>query len=281
MTRITIYVIFFFILNLQAQQMKIYYFDSDQDTLNIKESDLLQNWLNEKKIKIKILQGYCDTTHHIKYNRDLALRRVKYIQKTLEKTDNLDLKELKFEIYGEEFPFDINPSLNRKVIIFYEEIPNQSSEIDLMVEEKPTPKIIEALQKEKKYHISLNEFETQLAESLVGTKISLYDLNFEFNSAKLVESSNQYLNILVHYLNHHPEIHIKILGHMCCNKNATVILSEKRARFIYQYLIQRNINKNRLSFQGMGVLEPIFKIPKSNLQQQKANRRVEIEIIKK
>lgn len=51
MTRITIYVIFFFILNLQAQQMKIYYFDSDQDTLNIKESDLLQNWLNEKKNK--------------------------------------------------------------------------------------------------------------------------------------------------------------------------------------------------------------------------------------
>lgn len=266
---------------LWAQQQKTFYFDSDQDQLNEPEKNEFQKWMTEKERKILVLQGFCDSTHHVKYNRDLALRRIHHIQKLATNTKLLGVNDAKIEVFGEEFELNSNHALNRKVVVLFEDVlkitpENQPIENDEVISEKV---LIEA--SIKTYETTLNDFETQLASSVVGTKISLFDIHFEFNSAKMVESNNEYLNLLVNYLILNPETHIKIIGHMCCNKNATIKLSEKRARYIYHYLIQRNIDKKRLSYEGKGVSEPIFKIPEAHLQQQKTNRRVEIEITKK
>lgn len=266
---------------LWAQQQKTFYFDSDQDQLNELEKKEFQRWMIEKERRILVLQGFCDSTNHVKYNRDLALRRIHHIQKLTTTTKLHAAKDAKIEIFGEEFELDSNHAMNRKVVVWFEDVLKTTPENQPIDNEEVTPEKVFIEAPIKTYETTLNDFETQLATSVVGTKISLYDINFEFNSAKMVDSSNEYLNLLVDYLILNPETHIKILGHMCCNRNATTKLSEKRARYIYDYLVQRNIDKKRLSYEGKGVSDPIFKIPETHLQQQKTNRRVEIEITKK
>jgi outer membrane protein OmpA-like peptidoglycan-associated protein len=269
------FTVIIFSFKIQAQEKKTVYFGIDQDKLDEKTRIDLIKWFEEKDKKILILQGFCDSTSHIQYNRNLAQRRVENIKNTLLEVLYFDVNEIKTEIYGEEFDLHPHDSLNRKVVIVYE---------NHLLEPKSPIEKAEFLEKSEEIMIhqtTLNDFEKQLTESVVGTKISLYDMNFEFNSSKLVNTSDEYLNLLVNFLKLNPETHIKILGHMCCNKNATTKLSEQRAKYIYHYLIEKNIAKKRLSYEGKGVSEPIFKIPEANLQQQKTNRRVEIEILKK
>lgn len=85
----------------------------------------------------------------------------------------------------------------------------------------------------------------------------------------------------------HPEINIRIEGHVCCVRTADALdedtfemaLSENRARFIYEYLISKGINKDRLSYMGFGRTRPIVAHELTEADEDK-NRRVEIRILK-
>jgi outer membrane protein OmpA-like peptidoglycan-associated protein len=57
-------------------------------------------------------------------------------------------------------------------------------------------------------------------------------------------------------------------------------LSTNRAKRVYDYLLKKGINKNRMTYQGYGGTKPLVRFEKDSEDANK-NRRVEIKVIKK
>ena len=84
---------------------------------------------------------------------------------------------------------------------------------------------------------------------------------------------------LLAFMNKNPSLHIEISGHtdnvgsVEYNQN----LSNKRAKSVYDYLIENGIGKDRLSFIGFGESQPINS---NETDKGKAeNRRTEVKIL--
>jgi outer membrane protein OmpA-like peptidoglycan-associated protein len=91
------------------------------------------------------------------------------------------------------------------------------------------------------------------------TPVVLRNIEFESGSAKLLSSSRQELNLLHTLLTENPQVHIEIHGHTdnIGEETDNQILSEARARAVYDWLITKGIAASRLSFKGFGETRPI------------------------
>lgn len=87
----------------------------------------------------------------------------------------------------------------------------------------------------------------------------LKNVFFEVNAAKLKSASNVELDALVNYLENSPTATILIEGHTDnTGKEAdNIVLSEKRAMAIAQYLINKGIDRLRITTKGFGSSKPI------------------------
>jgi outer membrane protein OmpA-like peptidoglycan-associated protein len=104
---------------------------------------------------------------------------------------------------------------------------------------------------------------------------ALNSINFAKNS--FIPSTDAYkgLDSLVSYLLKNPKINIVITAHTD-NTQTTIFnkkLSEQRANFIANYLINKSIDKNRIAAKGLGETQP--KVPNTNEKNREINRRVE------
>jgi outer membrane protein OmpA-like peptidoglycan-associated protein len=101
-------------------------------------------------------------------------------------------------------------------------------------------------------------------------------------------SSLPALEDLYQSLKDHPNVRIKIEGHICCFPSDrgdgmdfgtnTPELSINRARAVRDYLISRGIATERMEVEGFGRRQPIYTIERTEEEMQ-ANRRVEIRIL--
>lgn len=111
-----------------------------------------------------------------------------------------------------------------------------------------------------------------------GNSTRLNNIFFEVNSALLTTESITELNKLVHFLTLNPTTKITICGHTD-NQGTTaynMILSEDRARAVYDFLIKRDISPSKLTFIGYGESKPIVEnVDKDSMR---ANRRIEFVI---
>jgi flagellar motor protein MotB len=80
-------------------------------------------------------------------------------------------------------------------------------------------------------------------------------------------------------LQRNPQMKIEIHGHLCCMPVDRTDLSTQRAKAIYNFLIQNEIDKSRLSYKGFGSTQPIYPLPEKSEEERAANRRVEILIV--
>ena len=114
-----------------------------------------------------------------------------------------------------------------------------------------------------------------------GDIIKLSDVHFESNSYELNDSSKQELNKLFDLLRQYPDLKIKINGHTdnIGKARTNLRLSERRAKAIFDYLIEKGIDKKRLTYEGYGEYMPI--VPNTTVEGRAKNRRVEFEIIEK
>lgn len=104
------------------------------------------------------------------------------------------------------------------------------------------------------------------------------------------ELSLNTLDALYTLMIENTKLKIRIEGHICCQIENTADgydfdthiynLSEARAKAVYDYLIDRNIDKERLEYKGYGKTHPL-KYPEMNEEDENMNRRVEIRIIDK
>jgi outer membrane protein OmpA-like peptidoglycan-associated protein len=97
-------------------------------------------------------------------------------------------------------------------------------------------------------------------------------------------SSVDALQSLLEFMNMHPSVRVRIIGHVNANAETKlsdtqlVALAKKRAENIQDYLINHGVSKHRLSTLGRG--REAVKYPNPQTEEElEFNRRVEIEII--
>ena len=87
----------------------------------------------------------------------------------------------------------------------------------------------------------------------------LRNVNFEFDSYELSESSILELKKIAEFLKNNSQIDLNIIGHTDTigSNQYNQGLSEKRALSVYKYLINQGIDEERLGYEGKGESEPL------------------------
>jgi len=87
-----------------------------------------------------------------------------------------------------------------------------------------------------------------------GSEIVLANVFFDVNKADLKKVSYVELNNLVEYLQKNPAVKIEIGGHTDTRNDDAVNLelSTRRAKVVYDYVIQKGIKAERLTYKGYG-----------------------------
>lgn len=112
----------------------------------------------------------------------------------------------------------------------------------------------------------------------VDQKVKLENVFYATASFELDIRSNSELNKVADFLNDNPTVTISIEGHTdnIGSKSANISLSKNRAKSVYQYLVERGIDKSRLSSKGFGSSEPVA--DNESEEGRRKNRRTEIRI---
>ncbi|MGX8712675.1 MAG: OmpA family protein [bacterium] len=99
------------------------------------------------------------------------------------------------------------------------------------------------------------------AENLLtlGDTVTLNNIHFFTASAELYEASKAGLDRLAEALNRHPRLRLEVGGHTdnVGSDDDNMLLSERRAKAVYDYLILRGVSAERLTFRGYGETRPI------------------------
>ena len=112
-----------------------------------------------------------------------------------------------------------------------------------------------------------------------GSITRLNNIFFAFDKYALEEESKTELTKVIRFLQTNPSVKIEIGGHTddrgTANYNQE--LSLKRAESVYNYLVQNEIEANRLSYKGYGQEKPVADNETEEGQAQ--NRRIEFKIV--
>ncbi len=111
-----------------------------------------------------------------------------------------------------------------------------------------------------------------------GCITNLYNINFDFDKYTIKSSAFPELKRLLYFLQENPSISIEIAGHTDFKGSAhyNKVLSVRRAKSVYKYLINNGIDYKRLEYRGYGFLQPLC-TEKSEACSAR-NRRTEIKI---
>ena len=111
-----------------------------------------------------------------------------------------------------------------------------------------------------------------------GAEIILENVHFAHNSYELDKSSFEELDKLITYLRKYPEVNIVIEGHTdnVGDEAANQLLSENRAKAVYNYVVDAFIEKERLDYIGYGERKPI--VANTTKEGRAQNRRTSFRI---
>lgn len=134
----------------------------------------------------------------------------------------------------------------------------------------------------KKYRISPD---IELKPAKAGEKAVLRDLFFVGDKAVLLKVSEPELPKILRFMQINPGLQVEIAGHINHPGLKPAFLgkwewelSSRRARVVYDYLLENGISGERMSCKGYGNSEMLFPNPK-NPEQEQQNRRVEIRVL--
>jgi len=127
------------------------------------------------------------------------------------------------------------------------------------------------------------DFETDILviKTPYGLKIMINSIQFEFDKSDILPTSYKILDRLIQITDKFPNYKINIVGHTdwMGTEEYNQKLSEKRAYSVYKYLVEHDVDKDRLTTEGKGETQPI---DDNNSEVGRArNRRVEFYLTKK
>ncbi|MBU1372502.1 MAG: OmpA family protein [Bacteroidetes bacterium] len=122
--------------------------------------------------------------------------------------------------------------------------------------------------------------EAPLQKIAVGKKVILKNIFFDSNKFDLKQESISELQKIIDFLEVNPKIHIEISGYTddIGNDQSNLILSQNRAKAVYQYLTSHDIDKTRLNYRGYGETKPVS--DNKTVEGRANNRRTEFLITK-
>ena len=114
-----------------------------------------------------------------------------------------------------------------------------------------------------------------------GKVVRLNNIFFDHDKSELLPRSFTELNKLYTILKNNPTMTIEIRGHTDAvgAQNYNLLLSERRARAVSNYLLALGINSKRIQFKGYGSAMPVANNTSKEGRQE--NRRVEFKILSK
>ncbi len=112
-----------------------------------------------------------------------------------------------------------------------------------------------------------------------GAEMNLYNIYFETDSFNILPESKPELDKLVLFLTENSSLKVEIQGHTDNSGNAAknMVLSEKRARSVTEFLIENSIESRRLEWKGYGETRPVSENETPGGRQ--LNRRTTIKIL--
>lgn len=272
MIRVFLYILVCFSSLIFSQEEIVYsiYFDFDKSQIKDEKKIDLINFIKEyDSTRIESIQifGYCDDIGNDTYNIKLSNERAEKVKNTL-----------------------IENGIKQKIIVTIE------GKGRVLIEDDLETNLPAARQKNRRVDVWIIFKKSKVADlripgvytefkdkMIVGDRIYLEKLYFEQGSSRLTEKARGELNKIVRQLYKFKKYHVEIQGHVCCtpkrHKEAIDIdskkreLSKNRAKSVYNFLVMRDIKKERLTHIGKGNLEPLGKDPQMD-------RRVELVITK-
>ncbi|MEZ4875595.1 MAG: OmpA family protein [Flavobacteriaceae bacterium] len=207
------------------------------------------------------IKGYTNSVGEETYNLELSRKRAENVKKELR-----EFTIISTQGYGE---LDGENANNRRVDILIHlktsHIPVDGEIVEQPQEERAQPSIVN-LNSPKK-----------------GDKVTLEGIMFYPDRDVIMDESIKALQELIAFLEKHPNVRFKLIGHICCGDKTNPYrdlknvrtgkddLSEARARSVYNYLSKNGIDKRRMRYIGMAYRNPTGK-------GDEFDRRVEIEI---
>jgi len=129
-----------------------------------------------------------------------------------------------------------------------------------------------------------------LASVPAGQIFTLRNVYFYPGRHVIKPGSYAILEKLSKALKDNPTVRISIEGHVCCIQPGIPdaldvdtdepVLSYNRAKAIYQYLVDKGINADRLEYRGFGKSHPIVPFEQTE-EDAEMNRRVEVRVLSK
>ena len=265
-----VFLLFLLMTVAQAQtgNTHVVYFETGQYEVPEIETNRLVLFIQSlKDIEIEriAIYGFCDDRGSDSYNLILSQDRANAIKKIFSGVgvddnliSNVDGKgEVLLRVISSD-NLNIIRGLNRKV------------EINVVYKITETKG---GVKDEKEYRF-LND------KLKVGDKITLENILFETGYSYIVEESIPVLEMMADALRERDDIYFTIEGHVCCTKNARDAVDRKtgkrnlslaRAKYIYDYLVQKGVKRTRMRYVGLKNKYPLGKA-------MKYDKRVEIKI---
>jgi outer membrane protein OmpA-like peptidoglycan-associated protein/tetratricopeptide (TPR) repeat protein len=110
-----------------------------------------------------------------------------------------------------------------------------------------------------------------------------FSVRFGFDQSSLTPTSKESVDKLMTYLQTHQTVRIEVGGHTCNIGSVQYNqgLSERRAKAVANYLIERGVDANRIEVKGYSSSEPLEGNQNRTPQERAENRRADYKIIEK
>jgi outer membrane protein OmpA-like peptidoglycan-associated protein/Tol biopolymer transport system component len=133
--------------------------------------------------------------------------------------------------------------------------------------------------KEDSMYNEPQKVDLKLISNQQGKAYTLHNILFETNSAEMNQRNRTIVEQFAEYLKLNTSLKVGIYGHTDNQGSPedNLLLSEKRAKAVYDYLISLGISNARLSYKGFGETKPLFS--NDTADHKAMNRRTEFYII--
>ena len=257
------------------------YFDTDKYVVPLTEENRLLLFISKLDtipIEKVSIYGFTDDRGSNEYNLELSQNRADAIKEMFSGyginpglITNVNGKgEILLKVLNEEEVHQIR-GLNRKVeIIVTKKTPKKliedaitNSDGDIVIEEGPQEKTTDDIKK---------------GTIKKGDKIRLDKIYFKTSYSYMTSGSRKTLEELAKVLVENKNLYFTIQGHVCCTQNSRDAVDKKtrkrnlsvaRAKYIYDYLERKGVDKRRMKYVGLRRKFPLGGEPKFD-------RRVEI-----
>ena len=252
------------------------YFDTDKYEVPLTEENrllLFISSLDSIPVEKVSIYGFTDDRGTNEYNLELSQNRANTIKDMFsgygidpDLITNVNGKgEILLKVLNEEEVHQIR-GLNRKVEVI----------VTKKTPKKDIKEAVEIVDKEKTKEKTTDDIKKGTVKK--GDKIRLDKFYFKTSYSYVTSSSKKTLEELATIMVENKNIYFTIQGHVCCTQNSRDAVDKKtgkrnlsvaRARFIYDYLAKKGVDKKRMKYVGMRRKFPLGGAPE-------LDRRVEI-----